>query len=230
MIDTIIFDFFGTLVDYSHSRRVQNYSTSHSFLEANGASIAYEQYVLSWDEAFCTLENESQKTLIEFSLHDVVDRFSDRNADMPMAKEQKSEFIELFLIEWCAEIRPIENLETALNKLSSGYKLGVVSNTHHKPLVPGLLEKFGLSKYFETVVTSIEHGRPKPHESIYKAALSRLESRPENSVFVGDSYEHDYVAPRRLGLESFLISQSPPANIPKEHVLSQATEVLDYVL
>ena len=96
--------------------------------------------------------------------------------------------------------------------------------------MPGLLEKFGLSKYFETVVTSIEHGRPKPHESIYKAALSRLESRPENSVFVGDSYEHDYVAPRRLGLESFLVSQSPPANIPKEHVFSQATEVLDNVL
>jgi putative hydrolase of the HAD superfamily len=87
MIDTIIFDFFGTLVDYSHSRRVQNYSTSHSFLEANGASIAYEQYVLSWDEAFCTLENESQKTLIEFSLDDVVDRF---RTEMPICQWQRN--------------------------------------------------------------------------------------------------------------------------------------------
>ena len=97
MIDTIIFDFFGTLVDYSHSRRVQNYTMSHRFLEANGASVSYEQYVVSWDEAFCALENESQKTLIEFSLDDVVDRFSKKNADIPMTKEQKSKFIELFL-------------------------------------------------------------------------------------------------------------------------------------
>lgn len=192
--------------------------------------MSYEQYVLSWDDAFCTLENESQKTLIEFSLQDVVARFSEKHHGTAMTMEQESNFIELFLNEWCADIHPIENLESALETLAAKYKLGVVSNSHHKPLVPEILNKFGLSAYFDHVVTSIEHGRPKPHESIYSAALLRLKSLPENSLFVGDSYEHDYVAPRRLGLQSFLISQVPLPGVPQDHVIGCATEVLNNIL
>ena len=229
MIDTILFDFFGTIVDYSHSRQVQDYSASHQFMEAAGASIDYEQYVRSWDEAFCNLEDESQKTLVEFSLYDVIDRFMEKHPGIYLVKGQKDEFIELFLTEWCAEIRPVQKIQEVLDEMSSSYKLGVVSNTHHKPLVPGLLDEFGLSAYFKNVVTSIAHGRPKPHQSIYIAALSGLASRPEQAVFVGDSYDHDYVTPRRLGIESYLVSESPPANVPREHVLCRATQIIDNV-
>jgi len=198
-------------------------------MNAAGVSIDYEQYVRSWDEAFCALEDESQQTLVEFSLYDVIDLFMDKHSSIGLSDDQRDEFIELFLAEWCAEIRPVQNIQEVLGRLSSRYKLGVVSNTHHKPLVPGLLDEFGLSVYFANVVISIDHGRPKPHESIYRYALSGLGSRPEQTVFVGDSYDHDYVAPRRLGIKSFLVSESPPGNVPKEHVFSRAIEVIDNV-
>lgn len=229
VVDTIFFDFFGTLVSYSHSRREQDYSTSHGYLEANMAPMGYEQYLESWDEAFCFLENESQKTLVEFSLHQVMNEFLVRNEDAELTDEKISAFIDLFLSEWCTEIRPVAGLKDTLNALSSRYKLAVVSNAHHKPLVPGLITQFGLATYFEAVITSIDHGKPKPHESIYKKALAKLETQPESAIFVGDSYQHDYLAPRLLGFQSFLISKNPPESMPKEHILSHVNEILSHV-
>ncbi len=39
MIKTILFDFFGTLVKYSASRTIQEFSKTHDYVERNIASL-----------------------------------------------------------------------------------------------------------------------------------------------------------------------------------------------
>ncbi len=137
-------------------------------------------------------------------MQDVVLEFSRRVAGRELSDDAKSELIEFFVNEWSSDIQPFPNLEELLDSLSSKYRLGIVSNTHHKGFVPTLLARFNIADYFNEVITCIDHGHPKRNGSIYTAALNALESRAEDTVFIGDSYEHDYVGPRQLGMHSIL--------------------------
>ncbi len=158
MIDTILFDFFGTLVKYSASRTVQEFSQTHDYVTNNITPLEYETFLETWDKSFCQLEKQSRESQFEFSMNNVVSEFLDRVGAQKLSEEAETGFIDLFMNEWSSEIEPFPILEGLLDSLSSRYKLGIVSNSHHPGFVPILLERFGISDYFEDVITSIDHG------------------------------------------------------------------------
>ena len=127
--------------------------------------------------------------------------------------------------EWRTRINPMPDLKDTLDELAAGYQLGVVSNTHHRGIVQRQLEELGITRYFESVVTSVEHGRPKPHDSIYYAALGQLRAEPKHSLFVGDSYEADFVGPRNIGMHALLISRQGHKIVPDELRVGSLREV-----
>ncbi|MHA2938980.1 HAD family hydrolase [Vibrio sp. RC27] len=225
MINTIIFDFFGTLVEYSTHRKSLQFSQTHHYLNTNIIEIEYESFVENWHKVFCKLEQQSQDSQIEFSLHDVLTEFLFFVNAKQISDDIEEGFIDLYIREWSAHIKPVPGVEALLDKLYSNYKLAIVSNTHHIKMVPMLLEKFAMSGYFTEIVTSVDHGRPKPHKSIYQVALSALQEKADNSIFIGDSYEHDYWGPQTVGIKSILISNKPPKNVPNEHVISNITSL-----
>jgi HAD superfamily hydrolase (TIGR01549 family) len=84
-----------------------------------------------------------------------------------------------------------------------GLKLGLVSNgirdlsvfvAHHALDV-------------DAVVGSRAHGWVKPHESIFRAALERLEVDAGDAVMVGDSLEEDIEGARAVGMRAFLVDR-----------------------
>ena len=84
-----------------------------------------------------------------------------------------------------------------------GLKLGLVSNgirdlslfvVHHKLDV-------------DCVVDSRTHGRVKPHESIFRAALERLGVDADEAAMVGDSIEEDVEGARAIGMRAFLVDR-----------------------
>jgi len=84
-----------------------------------------------------------------------------------------------------------------------GLKIGLISNgqrdlgeftEHH------LLE-------VDAIVGSKDHGRIKPHASIFIAALEALGVAPEETVMVGDSYEDDIEGARALGIRAILLDR-----------------------
>jgi putative hydrolase of the HAD superfamily len=67
---------------------------------------------------------------------------------------------------------------------------------------------------FETVITSIEVGRRKPHPVIFTEALTRLGVTAASAVFVGDTYVADYTGPQALGLTAYLIDPGRQHDLP----------------
>jgi HAD superfamily hydrolase (TIGR01549 family) len=59
----------------------------------------------------------------------------------------------------------------------------------------------------DAAVGSRRHGRTKPHPSIFRAALERLEADPEEAAMVGDSPEDDIEGARALGIRAFLLDR-----------------------
>ena len=64
-----------------------------------------------------------------------------------------------------------------------------------------------------------------PAGGLYQRALDGLRSDSERVAFVGDSYEPDYVGPRALGLDAYLIDPAGRHDVPVEHRLSSVLDI-----
>ena len=84
-----------------------------------------------------------------------------------------------------------------------GLKLALVSNTGRD------LDEFVRHHALDVdaAVGSRAHGKTKPHESIFRAALTRLDVPPTDAAMVGDSVRDDLEGARALGMLAFLVDR-----------------------
>ncbi|MBU8787555.1 MULTISPECIES: pyrophosphatase PpaX [Bacillus] len=90
--------------------------------------------------------------------------------------------------------------ETLDRLAEEGYKLGIVTTKLRDTVNMGL-KLTGLDRFFETVVTLDDVTRAKPDPEPVLLALSKLESRPEEAIMVGDNY-HDILAGKHAGTKT----------------------------
>ena len=85
----------------------------------------------------------------------------------------------------------------------TGLKLALVSNGVRD------LDEFVLHHGLDVdaAVCSRAHGWIKPHDTIFRAALERLEVEPEEAAMVGDSPDDDVQGARALGMRGFLVDR-----------------------
>lgn len=138
-------------------------------------------------------------------------------------------FRDAYLEEWSRGVTFIPELGTMLDDLVSRCRPSVASNTHHAPLVTGLLRGAGIAGAFSTVVTSVEFGRRTPCRTIYEHALAVAGSTAGSALFVGDSFVPDYAGPRAVGMQSLLIDPRARAPVPVEHRLAHVLDVRERV-
>jgi putative hydrolase of the HAD superfamily len=81
-----------------------------------------------------------------------------------------------------------------------GVRLGIISNWDDRLRL--LLQRLSLYGHFETIVISCEAGWRKPARQIFERACSALNTHPEETLHVGDSYEMDFLGARAAGLQA----------------------------
>ena len=86
----------------------------------------------------------------------------------------------------------------------AGLRVAVISNTEDGRLEE-LLELVGLAAHFDFSIDSYVVGHRKPDATIFHLALTRLDLRPEEAVYIGDSYGHDALAARAVGMRAILL-------------------------
>jgi len=114
---------------------------------------------------------------------------------------------------------------------SRGYRLGLLTNgdgeTHRYKI-----DRFGLAKYFETILIEGELGFGKPDVRTYRLALSALGLKPEDACMVGDNLSWDVEAPQELGIRAIWIDRKgtglPIGSAAAPHrVIKDISEVLN---
>ena len=103
-----------------------------------------------------------------------------------------------------AELNPTEHSEQILRGLSKGLVLGVISNTFtaDDDDIRDALERVGLLRFVQTVVTSVSCGYAKPDSEIYHLALERLALSASEVIMVGDRLDTDILGASLLGMHS----------------------------
>lgn len=225
----ILFDFFGTLVRYSPSRAAQGYPQTYALLGRLGADLSYDAFLRAWVEVSEQLDRWSAREAREFSMDDVARAFLARVAPELAPSEHSEPIWRSYVAEWEKGIAYIPGVPELVRSLAARSRLALVTNTHHAPLVARHLDALGVADCFGTVVTSIEHGRPKPHPSIFEAALSRLGGAPEDALFVGDSFEADYQGARNAGMQALLIDPDRTSAAPAADVIPSILDLARYL-
>lgn len=221
----ILFDFFGTLVDYDARRTAQGYPRSHAELRRLGAGVSYEEFLAGWDRTFAGFDLDSEAEDHEFSMTQIGTAYLTEVLGRRPEAGEVDGFIRGYLAEWSAGVTYPDGVVPLVRSLSRVYRLAVVTNTHQPDLVPGHLAAMGILDAMDAVVTSVEVGRRKPHPAIYAAAVERLGIEPGAAVFVGDTYTADFAGPERFGMTAYLIDPAGRADVPGDRRLRSVLDL-----
>ena len=234
----VYFDFFGTLVAYDPSVLPAERNAPHEFTERAGLGLSSETASALWSRAWTELDTAAEQSGRECSLHEIARRFAElavsaaatvaRPADRaaraaspaPHPAGQAPPEAELdrlvadYLEAWTAGIRLADGARECLDTLLPDHTLAVVSNTHHAPLVPGLLARYGIADAFADVFTSIELGWRKPRPEIFHEVLGAHGIPAAAAVFVGDNWDADVTGPSAVGMRALYVGAQGPGREP----------------
>jgi len=106
-----------------------------------------------------------------------------------------------------SNVQVYPDVEPTLFQLrAKGLKLGLVSNGFKKDL-KHILGKLNLKKWFDTTVCIESCNCAKPNKEIFLYALDKLDVKPSEALFVGDSVIHDYEGASNVGIKALLIDR-----------------------
>lgn len=118
-----------------------------------------------------------------------------------------------------------------------GFRLAVTSNVTSRRSVQHNLAVYGVSHYFNPIVTSVDLGIRKPNPKIFLETARRMDLPPAACAYVGDTISRDVVGARRAGyglviqIPSFLTSRSDRGTYDEapDAVIENLKEVLSLV-
>lgn len=133
--------------------------------------------------------------------------------DKNLAKYANKRFFEVINLEL------FDDTKTVLNKLSAmGLQPGLVSNGFQDEIIL-VMKKVGLDRsMFSVIVGRDTAGAPKPDPRPFLHAAGSLGLKPEEILFVGDKFHHDYEGSQGVGMKPVLIlrGRKPPAEAPDD--------------
>jgi len=163
--------------------------------ESRKANLAYYNEVLHHFDEPPVAESDQEKAHIchtAASIHVFKHLLGEERTPQALALASKLDYRQFIPF-----MEPEPGLKEALERLSSRYPLAVATNRGYS--MPSILEHFGLSEYFQTVVTSRDVNSPKPAPDMLHEAARRLRFRENELLFVGDS-ELDQAAANAAGM------------------------------
>lgn len=105
-----------------------------------------------------------------------------------------------------------------------GYRIAVLSDF---PLGPKL-EALHVRTYVDIALSSEDVGYLKPDPRVFSAFLERIGAKPEEVLYVGDSYRKDVLGALGAGMHSCLLSKRRPQVYPRaESVVKSFKELVN---
>lgn len=201
MLEAVLFDWGGTLMqdEWSDEIALEGHTAGLAELGRDGlpTAEAFTRY-LAENEAELFLSGED-----EIDIADVM-----RRAFAQHGVELEDDDLRLFLRAvhdvWASYYWLAASTHALLEALRArGLRLGLVSNTASPEwLLRPVLERQGLLQRVDAVVLSSEVGKRKPHPAIFERALTELDVRPEQALFVGDRVDADVFGASRAGMRT----------------------------
>lgn len=181
VIDTILFDFDGTIMDTTD---VIIGSWQHTFMTFEGKERPVSEIVKTFGE---TLFYTMPKVLPDVDPEEAIATYRSYHRD-----------------NFGERISVFEGVPELLAELKKRhYKVGLVTSRLAGTTWEGL-RQYALADYFDVVVSCDDTDKHKPDPAPVNIALERLGSKPENAIMLGDTM-FDILCARNAGVQSVLV-------------------------
>jgi len=202
MIDAVVFDLDGVLIDSEH---VWDEARRELAAERGGR----------WTET--ASRDMMGMSSLEWSryMHDVI--------GVPDSPEEISREVVRRLEEiYRRDLPLVDGAVEAVERLAARWPIGLASSSNRE-LIDLVLDLSGLARYFRTTVSSEEVSRGKPEPDVYLEAARRLEVSPERCAAIEDS-DAGIRSAKAAGMRVLAIPN--PQFPPEDDALALADDVL----
>ncbi|MBN1366680.1 MAG: HAD family hydrolase [Dehalococcoidales bacterium] len=209
MIKSVIFDWFNTLARYEpprelvHSRALREFGINMDPVKLIKPLLVADKYYFE-ENIKEPIRNrsaaEQEKILFLYEQVLMTEAGLKFEVDLPpkvylRGKELFGDTLDFVLFD---EVLPVmKNLRE--KKLT----IGLLTN-YAKDMNP-LINRLGLEKYIDFVVTPYDAGSDKPDPGIFRFALKQAGVTADEAIYVGDQYKVDIVGARNAGIKIALM-------------------------
>ena len=214
-IDTVVFDFDGTVMD---TNQIIFNSWQHTFRTILGHDGDMDAILASLGEP---LEYSMENFFPEIPVEESIQVYRDYH------REKFDDTIELF-----------PGIEELLEELKQrGYKTGLATSRLKVTTYQGL-EKYDLFRFFDNIITVEDVTKAKPDPEILLTMLQKLKSQPQTSAMTGDT-RLDIACANNAGATSVLVGWSQAlagktkedftGNEVPDHIIQTPAELLSII-
>ncbi len=230
MLNTITFDFWGTLYQNAFAREerlhlLEEVLARHDQPRPRTAlEAAYHHVWTVWGRVW----REEHRSLTFEHWIDAVLAFLEANLPDDAIADLREPIEEVCLNN--DKPRLIPGVSEVLPRLARRYRLGVISDTGLTPgrVLRQVLRRDGLLHHFHTLTFSDETGATKPLPKQFLSTLDALKAQPEEAAHIGDLPETDLAGARGVGMKAILflgVSNRQDGRPLADAVLEEYTEL-----
>ena len=205
----VIFDYIGTLVNCKSYSMEASREKLYKALLSEGFDVAREKFL----EAYIVAHEKYRKVRYE-QLREVTnavwvtEALCNLGFQVTPDDSRVKTALNVFFKDFIDTLELRVGAKKLIKQTQARYKVGLISNFTHAPVIYSSLRKLNIGKAFNAVVVSHENGWRKPSVHIFKDALSRLQVKANEAIYVGDSPIEDVKGAKEAGLKAvFVVSQ-----------------------
>jgi putative hydrolase of the HAD superfamily len=190
---------------------------------------AYESWYRKND--YRELQNEELWTCF------VLKAWCDTDEEICRAVEGVAENLSSIFEYYLYRHRPRRDLVRVVRTLyQNQYTLAIVSNTISRTLIPERLKRFGIDRYFTTVILSSVTGYRKPSGQIFSEALRYTGLKADQCMYIGDTLSRDVGGSHAAGFAKTVLLPSGltaskdknyRGNVTPDHTVESLIQIYD---
>jgi len=165
------------------------------------------------DEYFKQREKDLLETTYSFVLRELLQNKGYDDVSSETIRNALNALFSVTQSNWTLE----EDAIPTLQKLrGNGYNLGIISNAGDDTDVQQLAQGFGITQYFDFILTSAACSYRKPHSRIFELALSHWYCPPGEAVMIGDNLDADIRGAQNAGIYGVWINRRASPDMEKQ--------------
>ncbi|MCD6557970.1 MAG: HAD family hydrolase [Candidatus Aenigmarchaeota archaeon] len=201
----IIFDLSKTLVENTKTFMNSKAERNMRYLEAAGIKVDKKELEEAIKKTRKEIDNThgTTKRFERATYYKILFKYLNKHLD----NKTLDKIYNIYTVECLDDMKLLPAALEILDHCKRlGLKLILITNGR-KDITDAILEKFGLDKYFDYVITSFEFGYEKSTLEPFKHVLEKFGLQPKECLVVGDRLDED-IAAKRIGMLTVWIERN----------------------
>ncbi len=199
MVKTIMFDFWGTLVENG----VFPSPVRQAKMILRIDKLPFPLFILEFEKALMTKRFDDLYQAFENVSNQFDLRPDKQRQDMLVGMWNKNKLL----------AKPFSDTEEMLERLKKSHRIVLVANTDSFS-VESVLDKYAMRKYFDAIYLSCDIGLLKSNPKMFETVLEKEGITGDDAIMVGDSIESDLIGAEKAGIKGILLDRNNKRNHP----------------